>query len=95
MYRLAHDFATLPGNSARHSDRERELISRPELRQTDRHADEAKADDTETVVTGHLRPVGLRWPVTAVSVASAFASSACRSVCRNSGLEISSRSLSL
>jgi len=36
------------------SDRHRELISRPELRQTDRHADEAKADATETAVTGHL-----------------------------------------
>jgi len=56
------------------SDRERELISRPELRQTDRRADSAKADDTEMAVTGHFRPVGLRWPVTAVSVASAFAS---------------------
>jgi len=45
-------------------------------------------------VTGHLRPVGLRWPVTAVSVASVFASSARRSVCRNCGLEISSHALS-
>jgi len=38
------------------SDRERELISRPELRPSDRHADEEKADATETAVTGHLRP---------------------------------------
>jgi len=69
------------------SDRERELISRQELRQTDRHADEAKADASETVVTGHLRPTGRRWPVTAISVSSAFAESARRSVCRNSGRE--------
>jgi len=55
MYRLAHDFATLPENSALcQGDRERELIPRPELRQTDRHADEAKTDATETAVTGHL-----------------------------------------
>ena len=73
MYRLAHYFATLPENSALcQGDRACELISRPELRQTDRRADEAKTDDTEmAAVTGHLRPVGLRWPVTAVSVASA------------------------
>ena len=70
------------------SDRERELISRPILRQTDRHADSAKADATETAVTGHLRPTGRRWPVTAISVSSAFAESARRSVCcRNSGRE--------
>ena len=69
------------------SDRERELISRPELRQTDRHADEAKADATETAVTGHLKPTGRRSPVTAISVSSAFAESARRSVCRNSGRE--------
>ena len=62
-------------------------LSRPELRQTDRRADSAKADDREMAVTGHLRPVGLMWSVTAVSVASAFVSSACRSVCRNSGRE--------
>jgi len=88
MYRLAHYFATLPENSALcQGDRERELISRPELRQTDRHADEAKADATETAVTGHLRPTGRRWPVTAISVSSAFASSARWTVCRNSGRE--------
>jgi len=69
------------------SDRERELISRPELRQTDRHADEVKADATETAVTGHLRPTGRRWPVTAISVSSAFAEYARRSVCRKSGRE--------
>jgi len=69
------------------SDRERELISKPELRQTDRHADEAKADARETAVTGHLRPTGRRWPVTAISASSAFAESARRSVCRNSGRE--------
>jgi len=28
-----------------------------------------------------------RWPVTAISVSSAFAESACRSVCHNSGRE--------
>ena len=67
-------------------DRERELISRPELRQTDRHADEAKTDATETAVTGHLRPTGRRWPV-ASSESSTFDESARRSVCRNSGRE--------
>jgi len=88
MYRLAHYFATLPENSALcQGDRACELISRPELRQTDRHADEAKTDATETAVTGHLRPTGRRWPVTAISVSSAFAESARRSVCRNSGRE--------
>ena len=69
------------------SNRERELISRPELRQTDRHAHEVKADATETAVTGHLRPTGRRWPVTTISVSSAFADSARLSVCRNSGRE--------
>ena len=72
------------------SERSRErMISRPELRQTDRHADEAKADATETAVTGHVRPTGRRWPVTAISVglSSAFVESARRSVCRNSGRE--------
>ena len=38
-------------------------------------------------VTGHLRPTGRRWPVTAISVSSAFAESARRSICRNSGRE--------
>ena len=72
LYRLAHYFATLPENSALcQGDRACELISRPELRQTDRHADEAKTDATETAVTGHLRPTGRRWPVTAISVSSA------------------------
>jgi len=65
------------------SNRERELISRPELRQTDRHAHEVKADATETAVTGHLRPTGRRWPVTTISVSAAFAESARR----NSGRE--------
>jgi len=69
------------------SDRERELISRPVLRQTDQHADETKADATETAVTGHLRPTGRRWPVTAISESSTFDESARRSVCRNSGRE--------
>ena len=87
-YRLAHYFATLPENSALcQGDKACELISRPELRQTDRHADEAKTDATETAVTGHLRPTGRRWPVAAISVSSAFAESARRSVCRNSGRE--------
>ena len=92
-YRLAHYFATLPENSTLSGHIARSP-SRPELRQTDRRADSAKADDTEMAVTGHLRPVGLRWPVAAVSVESVFALSACRSVCRNSGLEISSHALS-
>jgi len=37
------------------TDRVRELISRREMRPTDQHADEAKADDTDRAVTGHLR----------------------------------------
>ena len=64
MYRLAHYFATLPENSVLfQGDRACELISRPELRQTDRHADEAKTDATETAVTGHLRPLEVATPI--------------------------------
>ena len=36
--------------------RTRELISRRESRQPDRHADEATADATDTAVTGYLSP---------------------------------------
>ena len=36
------------------ADRARELISRRESRQPDRHADEATADATDTAVTGYL-----------------------------------------
>jgi len=51
---------------------------------TDRHTDEATADATDRVVTGHLRPKveGGQWPV-----ASAVTSYACRSVGRNSRRE--------
>ena len=38
------------------ADRARELTSRRELPQNDRHADEATADARDIAVTGHLRP---------------------------------------
>jgi len=44
-YRLVHCFETLPQKSQ--ADIARELISRREMRPTDRHADDATADDTD------------------------------------------------
>jgi len=51
-----HCFETLPQNVHCQADRARERISRRELRQTDRLADEATADARDIAVAGRLRP---------------------------------------